>query len=185
MGSKLTYGLVAISAAGLMAVGVVAKDRKIEGSAPKIFTDVTACRAIADDAQRLACYDRSVGALSTAAEAKDVLVVDRETARKTKRGLFGLSLDQIQHFIVHQANLRILEQIRRRLQIPPEKLPVTLTRYGNTSSSALPIALPTRSNITASRKRVSGCRARKASTSVLDDCGMRVGLLAAGTAGAG
>ncbi len=64
-----------------------------------------------------------------------------EVAVRDHASRFGLSLDQIQHFIVHQANLRILEQIRRRLAIPREKLPVTLTHYGNTSSSALPIAL--------------------------------------------
>jgi 3-oxoacyl-[acyl-carrier-protein] synthase-3 len=64
-----------------------------------------------------------------------------ESAVRDQASRFGLALDQIHHFIVHQANLRILEQIRRRLAIPQDKLPVTLTRYGNTSSSALPIAL--------------------------------------------
>jgi 3-oxoacyl-[acyl-carrier-protein] synthase-3 len=64
-----------------------------------------------------------------------------ETAVREQAARFNLALDQIQHFVVHQANLRILQQLRRRLDIPPEKLPVTLTHYGNTSSSALPIAL--------------------------------------------
>lgn len=64
-----------------------------------------------------------------------------ETAVREQAARLNLALDQIQHFVVHQANLRILQQVRRRLGIPPEKLPVTLTRYGNTSSSALPIAL--------------------------------------------
>jgi 3-oxoacyl-[acyl-carrier-protein] synthase-3 len=64
-----------------------------------------------------------------------------ESAVRSQASRFGLALDQIQHFVVHQANLRILEHIRRRLAIPREKIPVTLTRYGNTSSSALPIAL--------------------------------------------
>jgi 3-oxoacyl-[acyl-carrier-protein] synthase-3 len=53
----------------------------------------------------------------------------------------GLRLDQIDHFFFHQANARILEQVRRRLGIAPERTPLTLTRYGNTSSSTLPIAL--------------------------------------------
>ncbi len=53
----------------------------------------------------------------------------------------GLRLDQIDHFFFHQANARILEQVRRRLGITPERTPLTLTRYGNTSSSTLPIAL--------------------------------------------
>jgi len=53
----------------------------------------------------------------------------------------GLALDQIDHFVFHQANARILEQIRRRLGLPEEKVVVTLARYGNTSSSTIPIAL--------------------------------------------
>jgi 3-oxoacyl-[acyl-carrier-protein] synthase-3 len=52
-----------------------------------------------------------------------------------------LTLDQIDHFLFHQANARILEQVRRRLAIPADKTPLTLTNYGNTSSSTLPIAL--------------------------------------------
>ncbi|MEO6665277.1 MAG: 3-oxoacyl-[acyl-carrier-protein] synthase III C-terminal domain-containing protein, partial [Nitrospiria bacterium] len=52
-----------------------------------------------------------------------------------------LPLDQVDHFIFHQANARILDQVRRRLALPAHKVPTTLTRYGNTSSSALPIAL--------------------------------------------
>lgn len=64
-----------------------------------------------------------------------------ESAVRDQAARFGLALEQIQHFIVHQANLRILQQVQRRLGIPQERLPVTLTRYGNTSSSALPIAL--------------------------------------------
>jgi 3-oxoacyl-[acyl-carrier-protein] synthase-3 len=64
-----------------------------------------------------------------------------ESAVRDQAARFGLALEQIQHFIVHQANLRILQQVQRRLGIPQEKLPITLTRYGNTSSSALPIAL--------------------------------------------
>ncbi len=64
-----------------------------------------------------------------------------ESAVRDQAARFGLALEQIDHFIVHQANLRILHQVRRRLGIPEDKLPVTLTSYGNTSSSALPIAL--------------------------------------------
>jgi 3-oxoacyl-[acyl-carrier-protein] synthase-3 len=52
-----------------------------------------------------------------------------------------LTLDQIDHFIFHQANLRILQQVKRRLRLPDAKVPVTISRYGNTSSSALPITL--------------------------------------------
>ena len=55
----------------------------------------------------------------------------------------GLTLDDIDLFIPHQANLRIIEAISRRLKIPMEKMVVTVDRYGNTSSSSIPIALNT------------------------------------------
>lgn len=53
----------------------------------------------------------------------------------------NLSLSEIDFFIFHQANLRILEAIFERTGIPPAKSIVTIPRYGNTSSSSLPIAL--------------------------------------------
>ncbi len=53
----------------------------------------------------------------------------------------GLSLDDIDLFIPHQANLRIIEAISRRLSIPMEKMVVTVDRFGNTSASSIPIAL--------------------------------------------
>ena len=65
---------------------------------PPVFREVLDCRAIVDASARLACFDRSAAALATAAEKKDVLVVDRATARETKRGLFGLTLPKIKLF---------------------------------------------------------------------------------------
>lgn len=55
----------------------------------------------------------------------------------------GLTLDDIDLFIPHQANLRIIEAISKRLKIPMEKMVVTVDRFGNTSSSSIPIALST------------------------------------------
>lgn len=53
----------------------------------------------------------------------------------------GVTIDQVSHFILHQANGRILEQLGERLGVPASRMPLTLTRYGNTSSSGLAIAL--------------------------------------------
>jgi 3-oxoacyl-[acyl-carrier-protein] synthase-3 len=44
-------------------------------------------------------------------------------------------------FIPHQANLRIIEAVRERLGMPAEKVYVNIDRYGNTSSASIPIAL--------------------------------------------
>lgn len=65
---------------------------------PTVLKAVLDCRTIVDPAARLACFDRSAAALDTAAATKEVLVVDRDTARKTKRGLFGLALPKLKLF---------------------------------------------------------------------------------------
>ncbi len=53
----------------------------------------------------------------------------------------NITPDEIDLFIPHQANLRIMEAVRRRLDIPPEKVFVNVDKYGNTSSASVPIAL--------------------------------------------
>ena len=41
----------------------------------------------------------------------------------------------------HQANIRIIEAVANRLEIPMEKVLVNIQRYGNTSAATLPLAL--------------------------------------------
>lgn len=53
------------------------------------------CRAIADSAQRLSCFDREAGTVAEAVAKRDLVVVDREGVRRTKRTLFGLSLPKL------------------------------------------------------------------------------------------
>ena len=53
----------------------------------------------------------------------------------------GLTVDDIDLLIPHQANLRIIEAARRQLDLPEEKLFVNLERYGNTSAASIPVAL--------------------------------------------
>ena len=65
---------------------------------PKIFTDVVQCRAITDPGERLACFDRSVGALATAQASKDIYVADKSAMREARRGLFGFSLPKMKIF---------------------------------------------------------------------------------------
>ena len=54
--------------------------------------DLKACRTIAEEDKRLACYDAKVGAMVSASEAGDVKIVDREDVRRTRRQLFGFSV---------------------------------------------------------------------------------------------
>ncbi len=54
----------------------------------------------------------------------------------------GLTLDDIDLVIPHQANARIIESsVIHQLKIPPEKVFVNVDRYGNTSTASIPIAL--------------------------------------------
>jgi 3-oxoacyl-[acyl-carrier-protein] synthase III len=53
----------------------------------------------------------------------------------------GLTLDQIQWIIPHQANIRIIEAAARGLKLPMDRFIVNLERYGNTSTASIPMAM--------------------------------------------
>ncbi len=53
----------------------------------------------------------------------------------------GLDRSEIDWLIPHQANLRIIELTAKRLDMPMEKVVVTVDRHGNTSSGSVPLAL--------------------------------------------
>lgn len=53
----------------------------------------------------------------------------------------GLSKSDVDLLIPHQANIRIMEASRQRLELPEEKMSKTVHKYGNTSSASIPIAL--------------------------------------------
>jgi 3-oxoacyl-[acyl-carrier-protein] synthase-3 len=53
----------------------------------------------------------------------------------------GMTAADMDLFIPHQANLRIIEAASKRLNLPPEKVFVNIEQYGNTSAAAIPIAL--------------------------------------------
>ncbi|MDD4951053.1 MAG: ketoacyl-ACP synthase III [Desulfovibrionaceae bacterium] len=53
----------------------------------------------------------------------------------------GVHKDDLDVLLPHQANLRIIEAVGRKLDIPPEKVFVNVDRYGNTSAASVPLAL--------------------------------------------
>jgi 3-oxoacyl-[acyl-carrier-protein] synthase-3 len=53
----------------------------------------------------------------------------------------GLKVRDVKRFIFHQANGRLLDKVSERLGIPPDKTFSMIERYGNTSSSSLPLTL--------------------------------------------
>lgn len=53
----------------------------------------------------------------------------------------GYDTEDIKFFVLHQANVRILELIAKRLKVDIDKFPMNLDHYGNTSSASIPIIL--------------------------------------------
>jgi 3-oxoacyl-[acyl-carrier-protein] synthase-3 len=53
----------------------------------------------------------------------------------------GLTKDEVTVFIPHQANIRIIDAVGKRLHIPKEKVYVNIDRYGNVSVACIPIAI--------------------------------------------
>ena len=52
-----------------------------------------------------------------------------------------MTLGDIDLFIFHQANLRIIEHVAAQMEIPPEKIYNNIQEYGNTTAASIPIAL--------------------------------------------
>src|SRR3546814_4696564 len=78
---RVAAPLVFLAAA--LAVPVAAKD-KSPVDRPAQIQELYACRDIADAAARLACFDREVGELSSADQAREITFTDRETAKKAR-----------------------------------------------------------------------------------------------------
>ncbi|MDX2144243.1 MAG: beta-ketoacyl-ACP synthase III [Rhodospirillaceae bacterium] len=63
-----------------------------------------------------------------------------ETAREAVEAN-GVSFDQIDWLVPHQANLRILDSTAKKLGLGPEKVIVTVDQHANTSAASIPLAL--------------------------------------------
>ena len=53
----------------------------------------------------------------------------------------GVTIDDVDVYIPHQANVRIIDHATKKLGIPSERVVVNVDRYGNTSSGSIPLAL--------------------------------------------
>lgn len=96
---KTQLWMVPFAATLCCSVPAAAADKEDALAAPPtIFTDLVACKTIADSEQRLACFDEKVAALESAQASKQVVIADREQVREARRGLFGLSLPRIKLF---------------------------------------------------------------------------------------
>jgi 3-oxoacyl-[acyl-carrier-protein] synthase III len=54
----------------------------------------------------------------------------------------GITLDDVQYIIPHQANARIIQAAARKMELSEEKIVVNLDRFGNTSAASIPLSYP-------------------------------------------
>lgn len=77
-------------------------------------------------------------------EGKEIFKIGvRVMSEATKKAvdMAGITLDQVSLVIPHQANIRIVDAIRERLEVPAEKVFINLDKVGNTSAASVGIAL--------------------------------------------
>ena len=84
---------------------------------------------------------RKVPQCIDAALEKAALKLMLSTAQKNLLKKENTDAEDIKYFILHQANVRIIESVAKRLGIDMNRFPVNLSRYGNTSSASIPILL--------------------------------------------
>jgi hypothetical protein len=82
----------------VLGAGSAAAAQQTDGKRSQVLTRVVDCRKLTDAGERLACYDREVSAMEAAEARKDLVVVDRDQLRKTRRTLFGLTLPNLSVF---------------------------------------------------------------------------------------
>jgi 3-oxoacyl-[acyl-carrier-protein] synthase-3 len=87
--------------------------------------------------------DRKLHTLRMIRANESVRVAVRRFAEAAEEAVSnnGVRLSDVKWIIPHQANSRILQQVARRLDVPFEKVYLTIERYGNISSATIPIAL--------------------------------------------
>ena len=83
--------------ATLQAQESAAAQRALE-KRPEAVQALFACRLITEASQRLACFDTKSADLEHASDAREVVMVDKEQVRETRRSLFGLSLPSLKLF---------------------------------------------------------------------------------------
>ena len=93
----LTAGLIAALAAAPLFAAPPPKPAAAEGRAAEL-QKLLDCRKVADNAQRLACFDTAAQAFDQAEAKGDIVVVNREQARKVRRQAFGFTLPSLSLF---------------------------------------------------------------------------------------
>lgn len=96
--SLRTNSAAALALLALLAAPASAAVRDEKAPAPAPIARVVACQSVADTAQRLACFDREVAAMARAEASGELVAMDRQQLRRTKRSLFGIALPDLDVF---------------------------------------------------------------------------------------
>jgi hypothetical protein len=95
MGSS-RKALTVIGAGALAVIGTAADAQS--ASSDSVLDQLFSCRAEADAARRLSCFDAAAARLEKARGAREIVVMNREEVREKRRALFGLPLPNINLF---------------------------------------------------------------------------------------
>lgn len=123
--------------------------RATEGKGDKTDTGVLSTCIFSDGSQ--AEFLKTTGGVSSTQNPGVVLMNGKEVfkhavvslaeAAETALSGAGVEKEQIDWLIPHQANVRIIDSVRERLNIAQEKVIITLDHHGNTSAASIPLAL--------------------------------------------
>lgn len=128
---RIAASVALFAATVIFGTSVSAKEAETPQAPPAVVARVVACSAVADPSERLACYDREVANMNQAQKSGDLIAMDRQQVRKTKRSLFGLSLPDLGVFGDDEdSNSAIETSIKSVSQTPDGKYIFTLAEGG-------------------------------------------------------
>ena len=90
--------LTGLAIIGLSSGTLAAQPPAHQNTGTDLVNSVSACRSITEAARRLACYDEAAARLSQAVGSNEVVVLNREDIRQTRRSLFGFHLPRLAIF---------------------------------------------------------------------------------------
>ena len=96
--------VLALSCFALIMPALSAAAQTAQGASPdaegasRVVAELTACRALTNSTERLACFDRTAASLVVAQDNKSIVIVDRAEVNKVRRSLFGFPLPSFNFF---------------------------------------------------------------------------------------